>query len=128
MKTLSRVAMLIGLLVLVAALPQAGTAKQLNVTRATLSNGLRVIVVHDALAPVVTTMINYRVGSDDQSIAGQAHAVEHMMFRGSKTLSSAQLMETMDITGGNFDADTGDGVTQYYFTVPSQYLDVALRL
>jgi zinc protease len=98
-----------------------------DVTRATLSNGLRVIVVHDPLAPVVTAMMNYQVGSDEQWIDGLAHATEHMMFRGSATLSSSQLMETMEITGGNFDADTQSTVTQYFFTVPSQYLDIALR-
>src|SRR5438309_183971 len=104
------------------------SAAESNVTRATLKNGLRIVVVRNTLAPVVTTMLNYRVGSDDQPIAGLAHAVEHMMFRGSKTLSSSQLMDTVDITGGNFNADTQAEVTQYFFTVPSQYLDIALRL
>ncbi|HKU81410.1 MAG TPA: pitrilysin family protein [Candidatus Tumulicola sp.] len=99
-----------------------------GVTRATLSNGLRVIVVRDTLAPVVTTMLNYLVGSDEQWIDGLAHATEHMMFRGSKTLSSSSLMDVMGITGGNFDADTQANVTQYFFTVPSQYLDLALRV
>ncbi|HEY1654423.1 MAG TPA: pitrilysin family protein [Candidatus Tumulicola sp.] len=98
-----------------------------DVTRATLSNGLQIIVVRDPLAPVVTTMLNYRVGSDEQPIVGLAHATEHMMFRGSETLSSSQLIDTMSITGGSFDADTQSNVTQYFFTVPSQYLDIALR-
>ena len=98
-----------------------------DVTRATLANGLQVVVVHNPLAPVVTAMMNYRVGSDEQWIPGLAHATEHMMFRGSATLSSAQLMEALEITGGNFDADTQSTVTQYFFTVPSQYLDIALR-
>ena len=44
------------------------------------------------------------------------------------TLSSSQLMDTVSITGGDFDADTQDAITQYFFTVPSQYLDIALRL
>jgi zinc protease len=103
-------------------------AASLNVTRATLPNGLKVVVVTDRLAPVVTTMLNYRVGSNDQTIAGQAHALEHMMFRGSQTLSSSQFMDTVDITGGAFNADTQSAVTQYFFTVPAQYLDIALRL
>lgn len=98
-----------------------------EVARATLSNGLRVIVVRDTLAPVATAMMNYRVGSDEQWIPGLAHALEHMMFRGSATLSSSQLMESVGITGGDFDADTESTVTQYYFTVPSAYLDIALR-
>ncbi len=50
------------------------------------------------------------------------------MFRGSKTVSSAQFMDTLSLTGGDFDADTQDAVTQYFFTLPSQYLDVALKL
>jgi zinc protease len=105
----------------------APAAAATDVTQTTLSNGLRVVVVHDPLAPVVTTMINYKVGSDEQWIDGLAHATEHMMFRGSASLSSSQLMETMAVTGGNFDADTQSGVTQFFFTVPSQYLDIALR-
>ncbi|HTX59933.1 MAG TPA: pitrilysin family protein [Verrucomicrobiae bacterium] len=111
-----------------AALPSSTRAAGVTVTRATLSNGLQVVVVHNPLAPVVTTMLNYRVGSDEQWVPGLAHATEHMMFRGSKTMSSSQLMETIGITGGDFDADTQSGVTQFFFTVPSQYLDIALRI
>jgi zinc protease len=103
-------------------------ASSLTVTRATLPNGLKVIVVHNPLAPVVSTVLNYEVGSDEQTVDGEAHALEHMMFRGSASLSSSQLMDTVSLTGGDFDADTEDAVTQYFFTVPSQYLDIALRL
>src|SRR5438270_6082567 len=87
-----------------------------DVTRATLPNGLKVVVVTDRLAPVITTMLNYRAGSDEQTIAGLAHALEHMMFRGSKTLSSSQFMDTVDITGGAFNADTQSAITQYFFS------------
>ncbi|MGB8907171.1 MAG: pitrilysin family protein [Candidatus Cybelea sp.] len=109
------------------ALPTATPAQTPDVARATLANGLRVVVVRNTLAPVVTLMLNYEVGSDEQWIPGLAHATEHMMFRGSRTLSSSQLMDAIDITGGNLDADTQTTVTQYVFTVPSQYLDIALR-
>jgi zinc protease len=119
-------AALAALLALVA-FPAISRADSSGVTRATLSNGLQVIVVHNALAPVVTTMLTYHVGSDQQTIDGLAHATEHMMFRGSKTLSSSQLVDTIDVTGGAFNAETGNSTTQYYFTVPSQYLDIALR-
>jgi len=72
-------------------------------------------------------MLNYEVGSDEQWIPGLAHATEHMMFRGSATLSSSQLMDAVGIAGGDFDADTQPTVTQYFFTMPSQYLDIGLR-
>lgn len=108
--------------------PSQANAAALTVTRATLPNGMRVVVVHNPLAPVVTTVLNYEAGSDEQTIDGEAHALEHMMFRGSLSLSSSQLMDTVSLTGGDFDADTENQITQYFFTVPSQYLDIALHL
>jgi zinc protease len=114
--------------VLVLTLLCARPASALTVTRATLANGLHVVVVHDPLAPVVTTIMNYRAGSDEQTLPGLAHATEHMMFRGSASLSSSSLMDVVGITGGDLNADTESVVTQYYFTMPAQYLDIALRL
>jgi len=124
---LNRIALCAAFAGAVLLLPPAACAAPSDVARATLSNGLRVIVVRNALAPVVTTMLNVEAGSDEQWIPGLAHATEHMMFRGSSTLSSSQLMDAIGITGGDFDADTESTVTQYYFTVPSQYLEIALR-
>ena len=124
-KRSSLVAILVGVALL--AMPAVTARASADVARATLSNGLRVIVVRDPLAPVATAMLNYEAGSNEQWIPGLAHATEHMMFRGSATLSSSQLMDAIGITGGDFDAETKNGVTQFYFTVPSAYLDIALR-
>ncbi len=101
-----------------------------NVTRTTLDNGLRVVIVRNTLAPVVTTEMNYLVGSDEvpAGFPGTAHAVEHMMFRGSPGLSKDQLLAIASNMGGDFNADTTSGVTQYYFTVPAQDLKVALNV
>ena len=101
-----------------------------GVLRATLANGLRVIVVRNTLAPVVSTAVNYLVGSDEapKGFPGTAHAQEHMMFRGNPNLSADQLAEIGSAMGGDFNADTREGLTQYLFTVPAEDLDTALHI
>ncbi len=109
---------------------QAAQNEDSGVLRATLDNGLRVIVVRNALAPVATTVMNYLAGSVEAppGFPGMAHAQEHMMFRGSPDLSAGQLSDIVAAMGGAFNADTQQTITQYYFTVPAQDLDVALRV
>jgi zinc protease len=101
-----------------------------TVSRATLDNGFRVVIVRNSLAPVVTTVMNYLVGSNDapQGFPGTAHALEHMMFRGSPDLSADQLANIAAAMGGDFNAETQQSVTRYFFTVPKQDLDVALHI
>jgi zinc protease len=101
-----------------------------GVLRATLTNGLQVIIVRNTIAPVVTTMVNYRVGSDEApaGFPGTAHATEHMMFRGSPGLTADQLAAISAAFGGDDDADTQQAVTQYFFTTPAENLEVALRV
>ncbi|HEX3551249.1 MAG TPA: insulinase family protein, partial [Candidatus Elarobacter sp.] len=84
--------------------PPGPAAHAVDVTRATLPNGLQVVVLRDTLAPVVSTWMNYLTGSDEESITGIAHAQEHMLFRGSKTLTASQFADTTAITGGTFNA------------------------
>ena len=101
-----------------------------SIVRATLSNGLRVIIVRNTLAPVVATSVNYLVGSDETppGFPGTAHAQEHMMFRGSPGLTADQLADIGSVMGGNFNANTRESLTQYLFTVPAEDLDVALHI
>lgn len=108
----------------------APRASEQGVLRATLPNGLRVILVRNTLAPVVATSINYLVGSDEapEGFPGTAHALEHMMFRGSPGLSADQLANIGSVMGGNFNANTRESLTQYLFTVPAEDLDVALHI
>jgi len=101
-----------------------------GVLRATLANGLRVVIVRNELAPVVSTSVNYLAGSDQAppGFPGTAHAEEHMMFRGSPGLSAEQLADIGSILGGDFNANTREGMTQYLFTVPAEDLDLALHI
>ena len=99
------------------------------VAEKTLPNGLRVVAIRNALSPVVSAWMNYRVGSDDDGgVPGIAHAAEHMMFRGSATVTGAQFADTMAVMGGNFNGETGAEVTSYRFEVPVRDLDVAMQL
>jgi zinc protease len=100
------------------------------VTRATLDNGLRVVIIRDALAPVVTIEDNYLVGANETppGFPGMAHAQEHMAFRGCAGVTADQTAAIFARLGGYGNADTQQNITQYFTTVPAADLDVALRL
>ena len=110
-----------------AALPQDVTGP-VTVAHETLGNGMQVYVIQNRLSPVVSMYTNYLTGANDEPITGLAHAQEHMMFRGSKTIDASQFSDITAITGGSYNADTQNEITQYFFEMPSQYLDIALNL
>ncbi len=118
------------LLMLGGAAPSMPGAEADQVLRATLNNGLRVIIVRNTLAPVAATAVNYLVGSDEAppGFPGTAHAQEHMMFRGSPALTADQLADIGSAMGGNFNANTREALTQYLYTVPAEDIDVALHI
>ncbi len=109
---------------------QEKPAENSDVTRATLENGLRVVIVRDPLAPVVTVEENYLVGGNETptGFPGMAHAQEHMAFRGCAGLSADQIAAIYAQLGGAGNADTQQNITQYFETVPASDLDIALRL
>ncbi|MDB5028503.1 MAG: peptidase, partial [Candidatus Eremiobacteraeota bacterium] len=96
--------------------------------RATLANGMHVILLPDKLAPVATTMVAYGVGSNDDTMPGIAHATEHMLFRGTPSLSGGQLADIAARMGAEYNAFTSDQFTLYYYKLPSAYADLALRI
>ena len=114
--------------------PAPGTSAAANadtsVTRATLANGLRVVIVRDPLAPVVTVYDNYLAGANETpaGFPGMAHAQEHMAFRGCTGVTGDQTSAIFAQLGGDGDADTQQDITQFYETVPAADLDVALHV
>jgi zinc protease len=108
----------------------AAQVQQEDVTRATLKNGLRVVIIHDTLAPMVTTQITYLAGGYDtpKGFPGTAHALEHMMFRDSNGMTGAQLDEMAGKMGARIDAFTTNDATQFYFVAPAQYIDMLLHI
>jgi zinc protease len=108
----------------------SGSAEQQSqVARATLSNGLRVVLIRNPLAPVVTVQMNVLAGGDETppGFPGMAHAQEHMAFRGCEGMSADQTAAIYALLGGENNADTQQNITQFFATVPSSDLDVALR-
>jgi zinc protease len=123
---------LVPLIVLAAAAPIASQTvpAERDVTRATLDNGLRVVLIRDPLAPVATVEENYLAGADNtpSGFPGMAHAQEHMAFRGCAGVTGDQTAAIYAQLGGYGNADTQQNLTQYFTTVPAADLDVALRL
>ena len=95
-----------------------------------LSNGLRLIVVEDHLAPVVAVNIWYAVGSKHEvpGKTGFAHLFEHVMFQGSAHVGKAEHMALVQAAGGTLNGTTWLDRTNYYETLPSHQLELALFL
>jgi len=101
-----------------------------GVVKRTLPNGLRVLVLPRRTAPVVTTMMWYRVGSKDElpGATGLAHFLEHLMFKGTKTLKKGEVDRLTYQNGGSNNAFTFNDYTAYEFNLPKQNWKVALRI
>lgn len=93
-----------------------------------LDNGLVVIYHLDKSAPVVSTIMHYRVGSKDESpqLTGFAHFFEHLMFESTEKIDRGELDRLIQSAGGNFNAHTSFDETVYYINVPSDQFPLAL--
>lgn len=101
-----------------------------SVTKTTLENGLTVILKEMHHAQVASFMVWYRVGSRNEKpgITGISHWVEHMMFKGTPTFPDGLLDRMVSREGGYWNAFTWIDFTAYYETLPSDRIDLALRL
>jgi len=100
-----------------------------GVVRETLGNGLRVVVIHNSLAAVATVQMNFMVGGNETpaGFPGDAHALEHMAFRGCTGMTADQTAAIYAQLGGQNNADTQQNITQFFATVPAADIDVALH-
>jgi zinc protease len=103
---------------------------QIAMEYTTLSNGLKVVVVPDTSAPVVTVGLYYKIGFrlEPQGRSGFAHLFEHMMFQGSANAPKMQHIKLINSSGGLLNGSTHYDVTNYYESVPSNALDRVLWL
>ncbi len=97
------------------------------------SNGLSVLLLQNRVAPVVTFAIVYHVGSRNEAVGhtGSTHLLEHLMFKGTPEFDRAQgtaVAAVLDALGARFNATTWFDRTNYYETIPSDQLDVAVRI
>ena len=95
-----------------------------------LANGLRLIIAEDHLAPVVAVNIWYAVGSkhEEQGRTGFAHLFEHVMFQGSAHVGKIEHQVLVQAAGGTLNGSTWLDRTNYYETLPSHQLELALWL
>lgn len=131
--TLARAALLgASLAVLATAAPavaqQASTVPPLVYTHRELANGLDVYAMPDPSAGTVTVTVWYDVGGKDdpQGRSGFAHLFEHILSRKTVNLPYGMISTMVENAGGSRNASTGQDFTNYYETVPPQYLETML--
>jgi zinc protease len=95
-----------------------------------LDNGLRIVLSQDRTIPVVAVNLWYGVGSRNErpGLTGFAHLFEHMMFQGSANVPKNRHFELIERAGGSLNASTWFDRTNYFETVPSHHLELALWL
>jgi zinc protease len=98
--------------------------------RFTLANGLRVIVHEDRKAPIVAIHVVYQVGAKNEpgGKTGFAHLFEHLMYRGSENFKGSFFQALENAGATDMNAVTSQDSTEYFATVPTPALDLALWL
>lgn len=96
----------------------------------TLENGLRINLAQDQSQPVVAVNLWYNVGSRNErrGRTGFAHLFEHMMFQGSENVPDTEHIAFVERVGGSMNGSTWLDRTNYFETVPSNRLELALWL
>jgi zinc protease len=108
----------------------AQTTPRIQFEKYTLPNGLEVILHEDHSTPIVAVDTWYHVGSGDEQVGrtGFAHLFEHIMFMGSEHVPVGSFDQLLESAGANNNGSTTEDRTNYYETLPSNALPLALWL
>ncbi|GAB2958188.1 insulinase family protein [Amycolatopsis acidiphila] len=110
----------------------AGTTRTLDVAvkRTVLPGGLRVISEHVPGVRSATVGLWVGIGSRDEppAVAGAAHYLEHLLFKGTRNRGATEIAEEIDAVGGEFNAFTAKEHTCYYAQVLDEDLPLAMDL
>ncbi len=120
-----------GLLLLVGIPPSLGAqAGRIPYEAFTLPNGLRVLYSEDHSTPIVSVDVWYNAGSRNErpGRSGFAHLFEHMMFEGSAHVKKGEHFQLISRAGGSENGSTAEDRTNYFETIPSNRLNLALWL
>ncbi len=101
-----------------------------RVKESVLENGLKVLLLEEHKAPVVTVHVWYRIGARNEQpgATGLSHFLEHMMFKGTSKVGPGQFSKTVQKNGGRDNAFTSDDYTGYFETFASDRFELALEL
>src|SRR6266511_998989 len=112
------------------AAPLSAQAGRIAFEQFTLPNGLQVIYSEDHSTPLVSVDVWYHVGSRNErpGRSGFAHLFEHMMFQGSAHVKKSEHFQLVQRAGGSLNGSTQEDRTNYFETVPSNRLNLALWL
>ncbi|NOQ21936.1 MAG: hypothetical protein GQ565_04710 [Candidatus Aegiribacteria sp.] len=115
------------LLALLLVVPAAALAEAEVIT---LDNGLRVILEEMHFSPTVVVLVQYQVGSRNETaeISGISHFTEHMMFNGTPDMPGGRFWQLVQKNGGRANGGTGTDRTSYYIYLPASKLEDGLRM
>ena len=104
--------------------------KSSPVYETTLDNGMKVLVKQDKRAPVAVIQVWYKIGTsyEHEGITGLSHALEHMMFKGTKKHKSGDFEKLVSAIGARNNAFTSQDYTAYYEVLASEKLETAMEI
>ena len=129
LKSAGRAALLFLLsFILVVPISEAGLKE--NIFETVLPSGLKVILLENHKAPLVTFQVWYRVGSRNEAWGktGLSHMLEHMMFKGTEKVGPEEFSRIIQENGGNDNAFTSRDYTAYFENISADRVQVSIDL